>query len=311
MRILVVGAGGIGGYFGGRLAAANRDVTFLVRPSRAEILKSRGLIIRSPLGNVAIPQPNLLVASELSQHFDLIVVSCKAYDLEDAINSFAPAVGPETAILPLLNGMAHLDILQGRFGTEAVLGGSCFVSTTVGKDGEIVHLNDTHKLTFGEPASGLTPRVREIAASLSNCGFDVVVSENILQDIWNKWTFIAASAGMTCLMRSSIGDYVEAGATDIAIRLLDECARTAENEGYSLDATILEDIRSYITAAGSTITTSMLRDLERGLRIEDRHIIGEMLLRAQKYGPAPLLDLINANLSAYHIRRIRESSRER
>lgn len=308
MRILVVGAGGIGGYFGGRLAAANRDVAFLVRPARAEILKSRGLVIRSPLGDAAISQPNLIVASELSQQFELVVVSCKAYDLEEAINSFAPAVGPETAILPLLNGMAHLDILKGRFGTEAVLGGSCFVSTTVGKDGEIVHLNDTHKLTFGEPALGLTPRVKEIAASLSSCGFDVVVSENILHDMWNKWTFIAVSAGMTCLMRSSIGDYVEAGATDIASRLLDECARTAENEGYSLDANGLEDIRSYVTASGSTITTSMLRDLERGLRIEDRHIIGEMLLRAHKHGPAPLLELINANLLAYNIRRTRETS---
>jgi len=119
MRILVVGAGGIGGYFGGRLAAANRDVAFLVRPARAEILKSRGLVIRSPLGDAAISQPNLIVASELSQQFELVVVSCKAYDLEEAINSFAPAVGPETAILPLLNGMAHLDILKGRFGTEA------------------------------------------------------------------------------------------------------------------------------------------------------------------------------------------------
>jgi 2-dehydropantoate 2-reductase len=227
MRILVVGAGGIGGYFGGRLAAAARDVTFLVRPKRAGILREKGLVIRSPLGDAHIAAPKLVTADGLAGTFDLILLSCKAYDLEDAIASFAPAVGPETAILPLLNGMAHLGRLETRFGAEAVLGGTCFISTTIGPDGEILHMNDLHRLTYGDRRGGMPARIDAIAAAFADAGFTAQASETILSDMWEKWIFIAATAGMTCLMRSSIGDFVAAGAGNLALKLIDECAEIA------------------------------------------------------------------------------------
>ncbi|MFC5755841.1 2-dehydropantoate 2-reductase [Rhizobium sp. GCM10022189] len=307
MRILVVGAGGIGGYFGGRLAAAGRDVTFLVRPKRAESLLLNGLVIRSPLGDAHVTQPKLVTADRLGGSFDLVLLGCKAYDIDDAMASFAPAVGPQTAILPTLNGMAHLDMLERRFGAAAVLGGTCFISATIAPDGAILHMNDTHRLSFGERSGGLSPRIEAIAAIMADAGFQAEASADILQAMWDKWVFIASSAGMTCLMRSAIGDYVAAGASDAALQLVDECASVAAGQGFALGAAALERIRGMMTMAGSAITTSMLRDIEAGGRIEAGQIIGDMIVRSGTR--PPILSLVHAHLRAYEIRRAREGGR--
>lgn len=307
MRILVVGAGGIGGYFGGRLAAAGRDVTFLVRPKRAESLLLNGLVIRSPLGDAHVTQPKLVTADRIGGSFDLILLGCKAYDIDDAMASFAPAVGPQTAILPTLNGMAHLDTLERRFGAAAVLGGTCFISATIAPDGAILHMNDTHRLSFGERSGGLSPRIEAIAAIMADAGFQAEASADILQAMWDKWVFIASSAGMTCLMRSAIGDYVAAGASDAALQLVDECASVAAGQGFALGAAALERIRGMMTMAGSGITTSMLRDIEAGGRIEAGQIIGDIIVRSGTR--PPILSLVHAHLRAYEIRRAREGGR--
>ena len=160
MRILVVGAGAVGGYFGGRLLEAGRDVTFLVRPRRAAELAKHGLTIRSPVGDFHRPSPPTVLQEDLAEPFDLILLSCKAFDLEGAITSFAKAVGPATAILPLLNGMRHIDRLTERFGPERVLGGQCAISVTLGPDGDIVHFNDWHALSFGELDGSRSPADR-------------------------------------------------------------------------------------------------------------------------------------------------------
>ncbi|AMV48310.1 2-dehydropantoate 2-reductase [Paraburkholderia caribensis] len=303
MHILIVGAGGTGGYFGGRLAASGRDVTFLVRPKRADVLRSNGLSIRSSLGDMHVARPQLVTADQMDAQFNLIVLSCKAYDLGNAIESFAPAVGPTTAVLPLLNGMAHLAALRNRFGAAAVLGGTCFVSSTLASDGTIIHMNDTHSLTFGELGGGLTSRVEAIAEQLSDAGFEAVLSENIIQQMWNKWVFIAASAGMTCLMRSSIGNYVASGAGPMASQLVDECAAVAAAAGYALSTAAVESVRSYVTQATSAISTSMLRDIESNSAIEADQIIGDMLERACKLGPSPILATVYAHLKSYETRR--------
>src|SRR5215469_6901801 len=181
MRILVVGAGAIGGYFGGRLKAAGRDVTFLVRARRAAQLAKTGLVIKSPAGNVELPSPPTVAAENLRTHFDLILLSCKAYDLASAIDSFAPAVGPDTAILPLLNGMAHMDALAARFGAKAVLGGQCVISSTLNAEGRVQHLAPMHYLSFGEQDGAKSPRAQAILAALSGAGFDADLSAAIMQ----------------------------------------------------------------------------------------------------------------------------------
>jgi 2-dehydropantoate 2-reductase len=163
MRFLVVGAGATGGYFGGRLFEAGRDVTFLVRPSRAARLAATGLSITSPAGNVHLTSPPTVLAADLREPFDVVILSCKAYDLDGAMESIAPAVGPGTAIIPLLNGMRHLETLDARFGPERVLGGSCFISVKLDEAGRIAHVSDVHRLVFGERRGGRSPRVDAIA----------------------------------------------------------------------------------------------------------------------------------------------------
>ena len=233
MRILVVGAGAIGGYFGGRLLQAGRDVTFLVRPRRAALLVKHGLSIRSRFGDFHRPAPPFVSTEGLAEPFDLILLSCKAYDLDGAITSFARAVGPKTAILPLLNGMRHLDVLADRFGAQRVLGGLAMISATIDANGGIAHLNDLHTLAFGELDGSRSQRIESVASALMGAGFDARLTDEIRQEMWEKWVFIAAGAGITCLMRAAIGDIVAAGASDLVTGTLEGMRGHRGRSGFS------------------------------------------------------------------------------
>ncbi len=226
MRILVVGAGAIGGYFGGRMLQAGQDVTFLVRPKRAAELAGAGLVIKSPVGDVTLKNPPTVQAEKLGEKFDMVLLSCKAFDLEDAIRSFAPAVGPQTSIIPLLNGMLHLDVLDTKFGRERVLGGLCAIAVTLNDKREIVHLQPMQSLNFGERDGTLSDRVRAIAAPMTAGNFGAVASENIIQEMWEKWVFLASLAAATSLMRSPVGIILAVpGGRDFLLGMLDEIHR--------------------------------------------------------------------------------------
>jgi len=263
MRILVVGAGSLGGYFGGRLKEAGRDVTFLVRPRRAELLAKTGLVVRSPKGDIKIAAPPTVLAENLSAPFDLILLSCKAYDLQGAMDSFAPAVGANTAILPLLNGMKHMDLLAERFGAGAVLGGQCIISATLDGEGRILHLNDLHFLSFGEQNGAKSPRVAAIAEAFSGAKFDSQLSTAILQEMWEKWAFITAAAGICCLMRGAFGDIAAAGASQLASDMFGECCAIAAKNGFNPGESAVKRSVGMLTAAGSPIAASMLRHRAR------------------------------------------------
>jgi 2-dehydropantoate 2-reductase len=299
MRILVVGAGAVGGYFGGRLLQAGRDVTFLVRPRRAAELAKHGLTIRSPVGDFHRTSPPIVLQENLSEPFDLVVLSCKAFDLEGAMTSFAKAVGPATAVLPLLNGMRHIDQLVERFGAERVLGGQCAISTTLGADGAVVHLNDWHALSFGELDGARSQRIERVASALLNAGFDARRADNIRHEMWEKWVFIATAAGITCLMRVAVGDYVAAGAANLALGLLNECASIAAAQGFPLREPAIERGRSALTAADSRLKASMLRDIEGGKPVEGDQILGDLLRRAAKPDDLSLLRIATLHVKSY------------
>jgi len=309
MRILVVGAGAVGGYFGGRLLAAGRDVVFLVRERRAAQLARTGLAIRSPLGDVNLGSPPTVTADKLRQSFDVILLSCKAYDLAAAVEAFAPAVGAQTAILPILNGMAHLDFLAERFGRERVLGGLCVISSTLDPDGRILHLNDAHRLAFGELSKPDSARADAIAATLGGAGFDSRLSNTILQEMWEKWVFLAAAAGMTCLMRAAFGDIVAAGGTDLGNAMFAECCAIATAQGFAPSEATIKFSRGAFNAPGSPIMASMLRDIERGAPTEADHVIGDLISRADTELPdTALLRIAYTHLKAYEARRKREQT---
>jgi len=306
MRILVVGAGAIGGYFGGRLLAANRDVTFLVRPERARRLAADGLLVTSPHGDLALPAPPTVQTADLREPFDLVILSCKAYDLDGALEAFAPAVGPATAVLPLLNGMRHLDALDARFGADRILGGLCVISTTLDPGGRILHLNALHNLTFGERDGTPTRRIEAIDAVLGGAGFESRLSGAILQEMWEKWVFIASAAGLNCLLRGTVGDLVAAGGGDLAVALIEEAAAIAALHGFPPGAATLARVRGMLTEPGSGFVASMLRDLERGAPIEADHVVGDLLRRAGSL-PCPVLGIAHAHLKTYEARRKREA----
>jgi 2-dehydropantoate 2-reductase len=314
MRILVVGAGALGGYFGGRLKEAGRDVTFLVRPRRAEQLAKGGLIVRSPKGDINITTPPTVLAENLRAPFDLILLSCKAFDLQGAMDSFAPAVGASTAILPLLNGMKHMDALAARFGAPTVLGGQCIISATLDAEGRVLHLNDLHFVSFGEQNGVKSPRVQAIAAAFSGVKFDAALSTAILQEMWEKWAFIAAAAGICSLMRGAFGDIAAAGASHFASDMFGECYAIAGKNGFAPGDTAVKRSLGMLTAAASPIAASMLRDIERGAAIEADQIIGDLLARgggqkaSASTGDYPLLQIAYAHLRTYEERRRREKA---
>jgi 2-dehydropantoate 2-reductase len=287
-------------------------VTFLVRPRRAALLAKTGLVIRSPLGDANLPTPPTVSADALHQAFDLILLSCKAYDLEAAADFFAPAVGADTAILPLLNGMSHLDFLAHRFGGGAVLGGLAIISTTLDAEGRILHLNDSHLMAFGERDGSTSERIEAIVSTFSGARFEARLSKTIVQEMWEKWVFIAATAGINCLMRANIGDIVAAGAADLATAMLDECCAIAAWQGFEPSDAAKQRIRTMLTAPGSSFAASMLRDIERGAPTEADHIVADLIRRGgAQTRDYFLLRIADAHLKAYESRRAREQAAPR
>jgi len=305
MRILVVGAGAIGGYFGGRLLQAGRDITFLVRPRRAAELASAGLVIKSPNGDVTLKNPPALQADKLKETFDVILLSCKAFDLDDAIKSFAPAVGPQTSIIPLLNGMLHLNVLDTRFGRERVLGGLCAIAVTLDDHRDVIQLNPMQSLTFGERDGTMSDRVRAIAEEMASGKFGSVASTHIVQEMWEKWVFLATLAAATCLMRTSVGNILASpGGKDFILGMLDECKAVATAEGYAPRAPFLERSLGMLIAENSPLTASMFRDIRAGAPVEADHVIGDMIARGDAGKvPVPRLRIAYTHLKAYEKQR--------
>jgi 2-dehydropantoate 2-reductase len=303
MRMLVVGAGSTGGYFGGRLAAADRDVTFLVRSRRAEHLRAAGLRIVSPSGDLVI-QPKLVMAGQIDSPFDVVLLTVKAYSLDQAIADFAPAVGPETIILPVLNGMRHMDVLASRFATHNVAGCICKIAATLDDQGRIVELARFHELAYGELDGRRSDRIARLDEFMQNAGFDARVSAVIEREMWEKWIFLASLGAINCLMRGSIGEVATApGGKHFAGALLDEVLAVVKAVGVPPSDSFCSTVRAQLTDSNSVLTSSMYRDLQQGYSIEAEQIVGDLVARARAANvPTPLLSAAYANLSIYSAR---------
>jgi len=302
MRILVLGAGGIGGYFGGKLAAAGVDVRFLVRPVRAELLARHGLMITSLLGDLSVPIETL---TTVDSPFDAVLLACKAYDLDGAMEAIAPAVGPSTMILPLLNGVRQLDMLDARFGQERVLGGLCHIGVTVNAAGGIQHLNTLQRFVLGARMPSQIATAEGLHKVVERGGFEPVLSAAIMQEMWEKFTFLATYAGMTTLMRAPVGAILSVAEGEAIMReMLAECIATAKASGYTPRPEEMAQMTASLTERGSAGTASMFRDMTRNGRTEHEHVIGDMLVRARAVGvPAPLLRTSLTNMQAYEAQR--------
>ncbi|OZI77051.1 2-dehydropantoate 2-reductase [Bordetella genomosp. 12] len=305
MKILVLGAGGTGGFFGGRALEAGADVSFLLRPARARKVQAEGLRIQSPGGEVTL-HPKVVTADTLSADYDVIILSCKAYDLDSAIEALRPAMGEQTAVLPIMNGVLQYDILDREFGAHRVLGGLCQINATLGPEGEIVQMGTTANFVFGERAGpARSPRCEALEAALADAAFSSRLSENIHQDIWEKFVFLTTLAAATCLMRGTVGQICSTeGGIDFMRDLLRESQQVAAASGHPVRAQADATALKVLTDPAQPMTASMFRDLRQGLRVEADHIVGDMAHRGATLAVAtPLLRLARSHLQVYQAQR--------
>ena len=300
MKILVLGAGALGGYFGGRLVEAGADVTFLVRPARAAALAA-GLRIESPFGHATLPVRTVTAAAP---GYDLALLTCKAFDLPGAIEALLPA--EPGVVLPVLNGLSHIETLQAAFGADRVLGGLAKIQATLGRDGMVRHLNDWRWITFGELDGGLSPRVQALTALFAPAvGVVAEAVPDIRQRMWEKMVHLGTSAVCTVLMRAVVGEVARAeGGVAFMQGVLEANATIAAAHGHPMPDAFMAQYRALFSDVGSLYATSMLRDIEGGSRHEGEHILGFLASAAMRAGVAhPSLGLALLHARAYENRR--------
>jgi len=304
MKTLVLGAGGVGGYFGGRLAQSGEDVTFLVRPARREQLRRDGLRITSSLGELTMPVQTV-IADELAPHFDLVILTCKAYDLESSMDAIAPAMRGSCTVLPLLNGLAHLEQLDARFGGAQVLGGSCGIDVMLMPDGVIRHSGTLQRIVFGERDRQPSARTQALADALARTSLEWEHADDVMLRMWEKLVMLSALASMTCLFRGNVQEIMSApGGREAAERALAANAAIATRAGYPPTTAALNLARERLTDPAGQWSASMMRDMEGGRPVEADHIIGWMLQHARAFGIDDLiLSLAYTHLKTYERRR--------
>ncbi len=309
MRILILGAGAVGGYLGARLHQAGIDVTFLLREKRAAAVKRDGLVVKSPRGDAILPVKVVTKASD-GGPYDVVILACKAYDLDSAMDAIAPAVGAATVIVPILNGHAHFAALDAKFGADKVAGGLARISGMLGPNGEILH-SGASGVSFGE-RGGKPARASlvELDAACKTAGIDGGLNPDIDQDLWDKWIMLGAIASMCSAMRGTVGDIMEAeDGPAIMAEILEECRKVASAEGHPPSDKVVGAVKTSLTQKGAKTVASILGDMEKGGTVEGKQIVGDMLARARKAGiAAPNLRFAYAHLQTYEARRARNAS---
>ena len=300
MRILMAGAGATGGYFGARLAQAGQDVTFLVRERRYQQLQNNGLVLQTPQGTEKL-QPQLTQASTLTGHFDLIIVTVKSFTLDQVMEDIAPAVGPDTLIMPILNGMRHIATLQQRFGEDKVIGGLCKINATLGDQGDVIQMTPLHQLLYGALDGNNDERLQRVDAALRDCQVDTLFSDNIMDELWEKWLLLSTLGAVCCLARGATRQILTARGGEALLQwIFTEILSVITAEGYQPRPAVTARIFELLNNPATPMTSSMYRDLTQGYDIEADQIIGDLLLRAKRNGLAtPLLNAVDVNLQVY------------
>lgn len=300
MRILMAGAGATGGYFGARLAQAGQDVTFLVRARRYQQLQANGLVLQTPAGTETL-QPQLAQASTLTGHYDLIIVTVKSFALDPLMDDIAPAVGPDTLIMPILNGIRHIATLQQRFGEDKVIGGLCKINATLGDKGEVIQMTPLHQLLYGALDGNNDARLQRVDAALRVSQVDTLFSENIMDELWEKWLLLSTLGAVCCLARGNTQQILTSRGGEALLQgIFAEILSVITAEGYQPRPAVTARIYELLNNPSTPMTSSMYRDLTQGFDIEADQVIGDLLLRAKRNGLAtPLLNAVDVNLQVY------------
>ncbi|PRB43096.1 2-dehydropantoate 2-reductase [Arthrobacter sp. MYb23] len=300
MKILIVGAGATGGAFGARLVDAGRDVTFLVRAKRAEVLAEYGLILDAPDGR-KVHTVRTITTVEPGDIYDLVVLGLKAPALESALKTIRAAIGPNTVILPLLNGMGHFTTIEQLYPGRTI-GGLAKIVATLGPGGVIHQMTPLAALTVG-PMRG-RPLNQDLIETLTVEGFTLSVDQNVLSRLWEKWVFIAAAGIVTCLFRGTIGNILAAGGRNQILQSIEETENVASKAGHTVSPESHRDTLALLTEEGSKFTSSLYRDLAQGDPVEAEHILGGLSAKAQAMDVSvPLLEATLLQLRTHRVAR--------
>lgn len=302
MKVLIAGAGAVGGFVGGRLLQAGREVDFLVKSRRAEQLRRRGLrIVAGDRSEVIKTAP--VTADTLEGVYDVVLFSVKADALSAVMEDVTPAVGPDTVLVPFLNGMTHLEVLTERFGT-AVLGGTLRIVAQLDANGDIRQYMPGGQIEIGELDGGRTSRVNAVAENLAIPDFNVTVADDIVGAMWQKWVMIATVGAITSLVRGTIGDAVSAiGGVEFATATLQEAAAVAATAGHGLSEAAHTALTNLVTAAGSPMTSSLSRELTSGRPTEVENVLGDLIQRGRAADiPVPRLEAAALSLRIHNQR---------
>jgi 2-dehydropantoate 2-reductase len=306
--ITVVGAGAVGGYFGGRLAQAGFDVTFLVREQRAKRLTETGLVIKSPFGDAELV-PNIAIDPARIAACDLIILSVKNYHMEATIESLRPLVDKGAYILPLLNGVEHFQMLEQAFGKERIIGGLTHIISTLDANGQILHTNRTHSITYGplhDSQIAICKKFKELSAE-ANCV--IKLSSDIQTEIWNKYSFITAFSGVTTASRLPIDEVLACPATaNVFFQALKEMSELAAAYDAKLPDQYVEKTIESIKRLPQGSTSSMHQDFRKGLPLEVESLQGAAVRLAQRKGrTVPTVETLYGLIKPFEIQKGTES----
>lgn len=305
MRILVLGAGALGGYFGAKLLEGGADVEFLVRPGRAAQLREHGLVVKTQEGEIRRPVKTVQ-GGGIVRPYDAVLLSCKAYDLDAAMTAIAPAVGGNCLIAPVLNGVRHVDALAARFGSRHVLGGLTAVNAVLTPEGEIVQSPVRIEMTgFGELDGSVSERCLALQKAFAAGGMKADASASIMASMWTKFAAFASVATIATLTRARAGAIARAASSrGLVEAVLAEISAVAKAEGYPPPDGVKDAVRGLYSQVDSTYAPSILVDMESGRTTEGEHTIGDLEDRARKHGiKAPILTAARCNLEIYEAQR--------
>jgi 2-dehydropantoate 2-reductase len=289
MRIAVMGTGGVGGYFGARLVQGGHDVAFIARGRQLAALRASGLRVRSPLGDVHLPEVVATDDPATLDPVDLVLFGVKLWDTEQAAEQIRPLLGPDTGVVSFQNGVVKDDILRGVLGAEHVLGGVCYIAATIAEPGVIEHSGTLARLVLGEYGGRQSARVEAFRAACADAGIEAEISDDIERAIWQKFVFLVALSGSTSLARTPIGPIRDNPRSRAWLRdVLDEVVQVARAQGVDLPKNYADDRLAFVDSVSPGMTSSMHHDLERGNRLEVAWLSGDVVDRGRALGvPTP------------------------
>lgn len=301
MRIAVMAAGAVGGYFGARLAQAGHEVAFVARGRQLEALRAHGLRVESPLGDMHLPNVEATDEPAKIGTVDLVLFSVKLWDTLEAAEAIKPLLGADTAVASFQNGVVKDDILRQALGGGHVIGGVCYIAATIAEPGVIRHSGTIQKLVFGEYGGSLSPRVGQFRDACADSGIDAEISDQIERAIWEKFVFLVGVSGTTCLARSPIGPIRGHPRSRAFLHdVMEEVVQVARAQAVPLPADYADERLAFTDTLPATMTSSMHHDLENGNRLEVAWLSGDVVERGARLGvPTPCNRAIFDILSIY------------